>query len=392
MNICICGGGNIAHAFACDLYDECININILTRQPNLWQKNISGMADNMLVSSHINNLSNNPEILSDADIIIISVPTSIHYEYIRFIYKYINKNSIILVTPTLGGTYFLFTHFFPDNQIVFLQRTPFVSRIVQYGNMVNYSKKKSLDIFFSNFKTDESRRLISRLLSIPLHELDNFWYLVMSNSNPVIHIARIYEIFSQNYPLHHNPLFYAEWGDVASYISLSLDKEIQSIFSHMGLENFKSLKKHYEINNSSEFTYKMNNISSLKHIPSPMINHNSYYYFDFNSRYFTEDLPYGTCFTRFIASILNIDMPKTDMVIDKIQDFLNTKFIDNRGFILKNWIEHIGYNPFSLSCFNESIIQYSKSFCYNYPCHGEFFVGGVDNSANVFFSYYRKVI
>lgn len=371
MNICICGGGNIAHAFACDLSSKNFNINILTRQPDLWRKHISGIVDSTPVYADITNISNNPKILSDADFIIISVPTSVHYEYIKFICKYINRNSIIIVTPTLGGTYFLFTHYFPDNQIVFLQRTPFVSRIVQYGSVVNYSKKTSLDIFFSNFKNNSHKEIISNLLSVPLYELDNFWYLVMSNSNPVIHVARIFEILSNKYPLQHNPLFYAEWGDTASDMSLYLDAEIQTIFSYMNLKNFKSLKKHYDVNNSKEFTNKMNSINSLKNITSPMIVQNGFYSFDFNSRYFTEDLPYGTCFTRFIASILNIDMPKTDIVINKIQYFLNNSFILNSDFNFKNWCNYIGYNPLSLNCFNDAIIKYSNINTSNYNGGGK---------------------
>ena len=74
-NICVCGGGNEAHAIAGMLSHKGHNVNILTRQPTKWNKTIE-VIDNIIhtkFNTQLNKISSNPnDVIQGMDIIIIT--------------------------------------------------------------------------------------------------------------------------------------------------------------------------------------------------------------------------------------------------------------------------------------------------------------------------------
>lgn len=351
MNIGICGGGNLAHAFIAEfcIYPN-ISINLYIRRPDKWSTTI-----NNLSLTNINHISDSEDILTNLDIVIITIPTSSHFEFANKIKSYISENTLLIVTPTIGASYFIFESYFPNNPIAYFQRVPYISRISEYGKSVNYSKKNYLDVYFSRC-LDCHKDFISSYICPNFKEVDNFWFVVFSNSNPVIHTARIYELSQIDYPASRMPLFYKEWGNIASKYSLQMDDDIQNILNTLGINNFKTLKEHYEVANIMEFTHKINSIKSLANITSPMcIQNDNKYYFDIKSRYFTEDLPYGTCFIKYIATLLNVETNILDFIIINIQKYLNTNFISDNIFNTCQWYSFIGFNPMTLYSFKSEI-------------------------------------
>lgn len=361
MNIGICGGGNLAHAFIAEfgVYAD-ISVSLYTRRPNQWNNTIECLFNNNKHTANINNISDTMDILHGLDIVIITVPTSAHFEFANCIKPYISENTLLIITPTIGASYFIFENFFPNNPIAYLQRVPYIARIAEYGQSIIYSKKNYLDVYFTRC-LDYHKKFISSFICSSYTELTNYWFVVFSNSNPVIHTARIYELSQNNYPATNMPLFYKEWGDTASKYSLQMDNDIQNILNFLDINNFKTLKEHYGVLNIEQLTCKINSIDALKDILSPMcIQKDNKYYFDIESRYFTEDLPYGTCFMKYIASLFNIETNALDFIILNIQNFLNTNFISDNIFNFDEWYTFIGFNPMSLYPFKEKISQLLK--------------------------------
>ena len=92
-------------------------------------------------------------------------------------------------------------------------------------------------------------------------------------------------------------------------------------------------------------TQKLKSIKSFKDVLAPLQKINDKFYIDKTSRYIVEDLPYGTCFIKYIASILNIETPNIDFAIRQVQPFMDIEFVSSDGkFNIENWKKVTHFN------------------------------------------------
>ena len=342
--ICILGGGNIAHALAGELsLNSDISVDVLTRKPQKWSNVIELHKDDRMLISNPIHVTDDKNILKKADVVIVSLPATVRFEYLQSIRNFINKKAMFITMPSTGGINFLLERIFPDNSYACFQRVSCIARIISYGHSVNSQTKQNVDIYFSKNTTSKQRQLIQDIFNMKISQLNTYWPLFLSNSNPIIHIARICEILN-NYPSNKNPFFYEEWGDYASELAINMDKELSNIFNELKVHELKDLLTHYEVNNSKELTVKINSIASFKQIKSPMIEKNGKYYFDINSRYLVEDLPFGTCFIKYFAEKLGIQTPNIDYAIEQVQKIIGKKFIVDCKLNFKEWTEALGFD------------------------------------------------
>ena len=74
---------------------------------------------------------------------------------------------------------------------------------------------------------------------------------------------------------------------------------------------------YYESTDAASLTRKLCSIAAFQGIPSPMrVCQDGRYEPDFNSRYFTEDFPYGLRFARDVARQNGVACPHMDEVMD----------------------------------------------------------------------------
>ena len=168
--------------------------------------------------------------------------------------------------------------------------------------------------------------------------------MILSNSNPIIHIARICEIIQNNYPSNKQYLFYEQWGDAASKIALAMDNELKEVMRTLNASEYRDLLTHYQVSDYTELTHKIQSIPSFHGIIAPMIHVNGKYHIDPNSRYIQEDLPYGTCFIKYIAQHLGIKTPNIDKAITQIQPILGRTLLQNNTLNTKVFIQDLGYD------------------------------------------------
>ncbi len=348
MKICICGGGNLAHAFAGDigLQNDNIEINILTRQPEKWDDKISVYYD--MEFHHIRNIktiTNSYEILKKMDIVILTIPAHARYSYLEEIKNYIPKNALLISAPSIGGINYLFDKFFPNNKYICCQRVPYICRTIEYGHKVNTDVKKCISAFFSKNCTLNEKKLIATLLNMQVVEMETPFPLFLSNSNPILHIAGMCEILNKEYPLDYIPKLYDTWSDYASNLAIGMDQELSLVMEKLDVKDYSTLLEYYGVNNSNELTQKLKSIKSFEQVFAPLIKDGDKYVIDNNSRYIIEDLPYGTCFIKLFAEKNNIKTPTINYCLDKLQQFYKVKLIDNDGKLnidnLSSQIEYI---------------------------------------------------
>ncbi|BAQ14353.1 putative NAD(P)H-dependent glycerol-3-phosphate dehydrogenase [Clostridium botulinum] len=327
MNITIVGGGNIGSIFLAELqkHDDVV-ATMYTSTPEKW--NLTMIASDIVTGEKYSvsgyKITNDEyEATQSADIILFTVPKNVFKEKLDKIGPYIKKETLIGIVPGTGGVEYYLSDFIERGYTIFgFDRTPYVSRVKEYGNKVRWSKKKISRIAaIPSTKGNEISKLFTNLLQMTIEPLKNYLSVTLTPSNPILHTSRLYAMF-KNYKegifWSKNVLFYKEWDMESSRMLLQCDNELQGICSKIDKEALNGvlpLRIYYESENEEELTKKIRSIKSLQKIQSPMKKVEGGYVPDFNSRYFTEDIPYGLCIIKGLASVCDYSTPGIDLIL-----------------------------------------------------------------------------
>lgn len=298
-NICICGGGNISHALAGILSNKGHNINILTRQPDKWNKKITTfinvLNNNSTFESNLQKISSNPSIvIKDVDIIIIACPLMAYDDILNKIKDYLTPNMILISIPGRLFMNYINKHNITNNIITFL-RTPYICSIKDYGSSVNISGFIYDKInYWANFK--ESNIILNHLFDFNNYKLNNHLSIDLVNSNLLLHSCRLYILFDGNKYYDEKPSFYKNWCIESSELLILCDKELHDLIDKIN-ETFdnnnqifvKDILTHYESFDKISLTNKINNISAFPERSTVLFKNNKYYA-NINHRYFQEEI------------------------------------------------------------------------------------------------------
>lgn len=325
--ICICGGGSLGHVSAGYLAaKEGVRVNILTRQPQLWQKQLDIYTpDGNIISGHIANITDNPhEAVTNADIIILCLPGYAIRNEIQRIAPYIKAGTYVGSIFSSTGFFFEAQELLDKNIALWgFQRVPFIARTKEYGksaNLLGYKSSYNIAIENSNDK-ETFRKKIEELFDRPTRLLNNHYEATFTNSNPILHPARLYALFKDwNKDIYYDKqsLFYEEWDNCASENLISLDKELFKVLAKLPVSpNYLTpILEYYESCDAPSLTKKIISIDSFKGIKSPMIKSEKGWQPDLESRYFQEDFNYGLRYIYETAHKLNIEVPTIDKIFN----------------------------------------------------------------------------
>ena len=347
MKISFIGAGNIGLSMACYIPLE-HEIVIHSSKPTGWEKEILYIdkVTNEQFTRSIDCVTDQYEIaVKDADVIFITHPAFMLESTIKKIAPYLKKGAKVGVVPGTGGAEFFAHHILEKGAFFFgMDRVPCVARIKEYGASVIASKKtKTRLAAIPQNKTEEIATLVSNLLGMEIEPLANFLVVTFTPSNPIVHTSRLFAML-ENYEegkttWKENVPFYAEWDDRASEMLIGCDNELQLVcesLEKMDMKGVIPLTEHYEIKTISELTNKIRNIETMKHILSPMIKQNEEYIIDKNSRYFSEDFPYGLCVLKGYAVICDVKTPFMDQILKWYENFDDAEYFVDDAFIGKS--------------------------------------------------------
>jgi hypothetical protein len=142
---------------------------------------------------------------------------------------------------------------------------------------------------------------LEELFEKPVSIADSYYEVSLSNSNPLLHPARLYTMWKDWQPgilYPRNPQFYTEWTIEASNLLIQMDDEFQHLLKALGLKPgcIPTILDYYDSTDAASLTQKLHDIKAFQGIPSPMKEVEGGWIPDFSSRYFTEDFPYGMRF------------------------------------------------------------------------------------------------
>lgn len=378
MKITVIGGGNIGTQFAVHSAEKGHKVTMFTSKPNKFKEHLS-IVDEDGVTIHegsIRMATNIPQYaLSDADMIMITMPPTMMIPLEEMIYENTGSDTLIGFVPGNGGFEFAFKKCIERGNVLFgIDRVPAIARLIERGREVKctgYKDKLYVGAIPGN-RTEECAALIESIYDIPCVRLPGFMALTLTPSNPILHTARLKTIFKdykRGVTYDKIPLFYEEWDDESSELLMACDDEIQEICRALpgfGLEYVVSEREFYNADTVQEMTQAISSEESLKGLTTPSVHadeaargrgllglqshrkqknevierhqekqtdwryrlysrrkresegvkEESRYIPDLHSRYFTADFPYGLNVIRQIGYIAGVRTPNIDSLLE----------------------------------------------------------------------------
>ena len=326
IKVCICGGGNIGHSLVA-AFGRYGDVGVLTRRPEEWSEHLRfQIADGVCeeTKGHVI-ASSDASIISEATVIVVALPRFAIKQELAKIEPFLHSGQTLVFVPAPAGMEEIVDQMTNKGvEVIGFQRVPFISRIKEYGKLVGMGAVRSVHkIAVSNdSKKDFWAEYFAAQIGGSVEFLFSFLSFTFSNSNPLLHPARLVELL-QRESYEKCPLFYAEWGDMASELYLAADNEMKKVFEACNAEaarfDYESALDHYEVSNSAELTKKIRSIEAFKSIVAPYKrSEDGLWRPDFTSRYFTEDVPLGTSVIQEYGYKVGVDTPILDFVVKSI--------------------------------------------------------------------------
>lgn len=298
----ICGGGSLAHVCAGVLSSQQeVTVNIYTRRPELWAHQVEVTdCDGKRYEGRLACISNHPEeALRDCDIILLCLPGYAIESTLEHIKPYLGDAVVGSIVSSTG--FFFAAHRVLGEQarLFGFQRVPFIARTATYGHSAQLlGYKPQLAIAVEHVTDQEAfRQLVETLWRTPVKLLGSHYEVSLTNSNPILHTGRLYSMWKDwNGEIwNSNPLFYQEWTNEASQLLIDMDSEFMQLLKVLPVAEgaIPSLLEYYESQDAESLTKKISSIPAFQNIAAPMKQVEGGWIPDFESRYFTEDFPYG---------------------------------------------------------------------------------------------------
>lgn len=327
MKICICGGGNLGHVVAGFVAAQGLHeVCMLTRHPERWSRDIQvDTPGETIFLGHLSGIfCDAKSAVSDAQIILLCLPGYAIRETLLQIKDYIKPTAAVGTVVSSTGFFFEAMKILPSTTPLFgFQRVPFISRIEEYGHrarLMGYKESINLAIEQTN-EPEPLHQALEEMLRTPIHLLHSFYEVSLSNSNPLLHPARLYSLWKdwhEGETYERVPLFYEEWTEDAAELYIAMDQELQALLSQLPVTpgSIATVLDYYESTDASSLARKLRSIEAFKGIAAPMKKVEAGFVPDFHSRYFTEDFPYGLALIRRLAHKKGIATPTMDKVYE----------------------------------------------------------------------------
>ncbi len=361
--ITICGGGNATHAMI-PIIRKCFSgqLNLFLPfgdEANHFQKLVD---EEGFLSAKIGDgkLYGRPDKVSkfankvclDADIILLPLPAFAHEHTVQQIAPFLKEEAIIGAIPSRSGFEYAALKILKDNnkekvKIFGMQTLPWACRIKEYAASVDIlGKKKSVGMAaFPHEITSELASFLTQVLDLKIEPLPNMITLTLANVGQIIHPGIMYGLFKGKekviYRKETIPLFYqGVTKDIAKTLKemsdeiLVLTQKIKSISKEIDLDHVLSLSDwliySYKGSIADESTLQSCFVtnSAYQGLRAPMQKiKNEYFSPDFNSRYLTEDVPFGLIVIKSIAQMTEVKTPVIDEIILSISQWIGKEYL-----------------------------------------------------------------
>lgn len=327
--ITICGGGSLGHVVAgwLSARNHAI-VNILTGRPEKWQNNIVvDTPDELILNGNILKISNRAEdVIPESDVVLLCLPGYMIAKQLEVIKPFLNPSTYVGSVFSSTGFFFEALNILGNEQPLWgFQRVPFISRVNEYGksaHLLGYKNSHNIAIEnVSNSKKVEFTIMLQDWFERPINVLHNYFEASLTNSNPLLHTSRLYTMFgneNEGKIFDRMIYFYEEWTEVAADLYIKMDEEFFRLLRVLPVSEgyLPRALDYYESHDAKSLAAKLSSIQGFKGITSPMKQIDGGWVADFESRYFTEDFPYGLKYIWQLAHEKGVECPNIDRVYE----------------------------------------------------------------------------
>jgi opine dehydrogenase len=343
MKTLIIGTGNLGHVLAGVISNNGYDVGVLSRSPEKWSKEILVTdSTNKEFKGEVEVITSIEKQVPNYQHIILCVPGNVIEEIFYKIRDYLHPKVKIGIVFGSTGFFWIANKILGNNVNLYaFERVPYMSKIINYGSTAKITGYKTQHKIFFHMNDDDKKLLIDfyqDILGIPVMEMNHYLDVSLSNSNPLLHTARLYGLL-KNYTeetfFDNEILFYKGWTMDDSKLLVNMDIELGQILKNIGItsNNYKSSLDHYDSTNYEELTDKINSIPAFQEVKLPMIKSVGGLKPNLNHRFFEEDIPYGLVIIKSISLLINIETPYIDMVLNHFQEMMKKTYIieNNKG-------------------------------------------------------------
>jgi len=292
------------------------------------------------------------EVCQYADLILLPLPAFAHEPTISQIAPFLKEEAIIGTIPARSGFEYSTLKILKEAhrekvKIFGLQTLPWACRTREYASKVEIlGEKEAVGLAaFPQDITFELSSFLTHLFNLNIIPLPNMLTLSLANIGQIVHPGIMYGLFKGNetrkYKKEEIPLFYqGVTKDIAQILEemskeiLILTEELKKRYENIDLTNVLSLKewlitsyKNSIVDKSTLETCFVTN-RAYQGLCAPMREvENGYFLPDFQSRYLTEDVPYGLVVTKAIAQLAEVRMPIIDEVILTVSKWMAREYL-----------------------------------------------------------------
>ena len=300
-------------------------VSLLTRHPERWQQQLEITTPaGTILQGAIGKIASNPQdVIPQADIVLLCLPGFSIREVLQQIAPALTSGTAVGSIVSSTGFFFEAFKILPKDTPLFgFQRVPFISRLKEYGRSADLlGYKPDLSIAIEQTADKEAlRATIEKLFRVPVQLLSSYYEVGLTNSNPLLHPSRLYSLWKDwhegiVYP--EQSLFYEQWTDEASRYLIQMDEEFNQLLDVLPVTkgSIPTILDYYESHDAASLTRKLQSIQAFKGIKSPMKQVEGGWVPDFESRYFTEDFPYGLQIVQRLAHEHGIKTPMMDKIL-----------------------------------------------------------------------------
>lgn len=327
--ITICGGGSLGHVVAgwLSARNHAI-VNILTGRPEKWQSDIVvDTPDELILNGKISKISNRAEdIIPESDVVLLCLPGYMIAKQLEAIKPFLKPSTYVGSVFSSTGFFFEALDILGNEQPLWgFQRVPFISRVNEYGksaHLLGYKNSHNIAIEnVGNSKKVEFAIMLQDWFERPINVLHNYFEASLTNSNPLLHTSRLYTMFSnenEGKTFDRMVYFYEEWTEAAADLYIKMDEEFFRLLKVLPVSEgyLPRVLDYYESHDAKSLAAKLSSLQGFKGITSPMKQTDGGWVADFESRYFTEDFPYGLRYIWQLAHEKGVECPSIDRVYD----------------------------------------------------------------------------
>ncbi len=308
--ILICGMGAIGHSIAATIKADQIDVLVSKKR----EMDVV-YSEQLQMGNKINQVFTYETIGEiNYDMVILTLPYRFKIAVMSKLLPKISKRTTIVIVPANQGILSYLPAEIYEYKLVLFERVPHISRVKEYGKLVNiYGTKSKMNLSLLNGASqNEVVETFCCLEEVIIHE--NAIDISLITSNAVIHSARIYNLFKNDDNFAKDVRFYFDWTDTDSELFIELETEILQLIkvieNKVGIEiDYYDMLTHFGVDvknpKSNELTANIQNDESFKPIIFRAENKSDLA----QNRYVVDDMLIGIDFYLALAEKYQVELP-----------------------------------------------------------------------------------